>query len=179
MVAELVGHSTALGLVKRRDCRDIDGGAGPADYAADHAARDPDDAEPDPAADPAAARSCCHYAIGTKGGPSPEVLHEARQVRRCEEKWREWSYDFRMATATQNATVFEILSLSFRFRFSFFVFGVWVIGVGFWGFGVCGFWGFGGVLGFLGFFGFWVLGFWDFWVLGFVFVLFLSFLFFV
>ena len=27
-----------------------------------------------------------------------------------EEKWREWSYDFRMATATQNATVFEILN---------------------------------------------------------------------
>ena len=27
-----------------------------------------------------------------------------------EEKWRKWSYDFRGATATQNATVFEILN---------------------------------------------------------------------
>ena len=27
-----------------------------------------------------------------------------------EEKWREWSYDFRMARATQNATVFELLN---------------------------------------------------------------------
>ena len=27
-----------------------------------------------------------------------------------EEKWREWSYDFRMALATQNATLFEILN---------------------------------------------------------------------
>ena len=53
-----------------------------ADHAADYAAHDPDDAEPDPAADPAAARSCCHYAVGTKGDPSPEVLVEARQVRR-------------------------------------------------------------------------------------------------
>ena len=86
MVAELVGHSTALGVVKRRDGRDIDGGAVTADYAAghaaDYAARDADDAEPDPAADPAAARSCCHYAIGTKGDSSPEVLLAARQVRR-------------------------------------------------------------------------------------------------
>ena len=27
-----------------------------------------------------------------------------------EEQWREWSFDFRMATATQNATVFEIFN---------------------------------------------------------------------
>ena len=32
--------------------------------------------------DPAAARSCCHCAIGTKGDPSPEVLLAARQFRR-------------------------------------------------------------------------------------------------
>ena len=82
MVAELDVHSTALGVVKRRDGRDIDGGAVTSDYAADYAARDADDAEPDPAADPAAARSCYHYAIGTKGDPSSEVLLAARQVRR-------------------------------------------------------------------------------------------------
>ena len=41
----------------RGDGSDDDGGAVPIVYAA----LDPDDAEPDPAADPAAARSCCHY----------------------------------------------------------------------------------------------------------------------
>ena len=71
-------HDSAVGVVKRGDGSDDDGGAVPTVYAA----HDPDGAEPDPAADPAAARSCCHYAIGTKGDPSPEVLLAARQVRR-------------------------------------------------------------------------------------------------
>ena len=69
-------QDSAVSVVKRGDGSDDDGGAVPTVYAA----HDPDDAEPDPAADPAAARSCCHCAIGTKGDPSPEVLLAARHA---------------------------------------------------------------------------------------------------
>ena len=93
------------------DGSDDDGGAVPTVYAA----FDPDDPEPVRAAGPAAGArrwsyNCDVYAVRTKGDHSPEVLPRLNKFAGGEEKWREWSYDFRMATATQNATVFELLN---------------------------------------------------------------------
>ena len=95
------------GVVKRGEGSDDDGRAVPPVYAA----LDPDDPEPVRAVGPAAGANRWSYnydvyAVGTEGDHSPEVLFEDQHG---EEKWREWSYDFRMATATRKATVFELL----------------------------------------------------------------------
>ena len=47
---------------------------------------------------------------GRKRTLHPKCFSRLDKFAGGEEKWREWSYDFRMATATQNATVFEILN---------------------------------------------------------------------
>ena len=47
---------------------------------------------------------------GRKVTLHPKCFSRLDKFAGGEEKWREWSYDFRMATATQNATVFEILN---------------------------------------------------------------------
>ena len=47
---------------------------------------------------------------GRKVALHPKCFSRLDKFAGGEEKWREWSYDFRMATATQNATVFEILN---------------------------------------------------------------------
>ena len=40
----------------------------------------------------------------------PQCYSRSDKFEGGEEKWREWSYDFRLATATQNSMVFEISS---------------------------------------------------------------------
>ena len=46
---------------------------------------------------------------GRKVTTHPKCYSRLDKFAGGEEKWRGWSYDFRMTTATQNATVFEML----------------------------------------------------------------------
>ena len=47
---------------------------------------------------------------GRKVTIHPKCFSRLDKYAGGEEKWRKWSYDYRGATATQNATVFEILN---------------------------------------------------------------------
>ena len=66
-----------------------------AGHAADYAARDADVAEPDFAADPAAARRC-HSPSGWKVTRHPKCFWRPDKFTGGEEKLRELSYDFRI-----------------------------------------------------------------------------------
>ena len=86
-----------------RDGSDDDGGPVPTVYAA----LDPDDPEPVCAAGPAAG---ARRPSGRKVTLHPKCFSRLDKFAGGKEKWREWCTTFRMATATQNATVFEILN---------------------------------------------------------------------